>query len=236
MDSPMMFRSGELPSPLSQRYRVIALDQIGFGRSAKPLVNYRVGTFVDFLEGFCKELKVERATFVGNSLGGWVAAAFALKYPNRVERLVLVDAAGFGALVESLGPRTLSALELATREDIRYLGPLTFYHKQFYEGDAILDAAFTQRMSAGDGYTITRFLESMMRREDVLDKRLAALRRPTLVVWGREDKLIPLLFGRQFNQEIIGSRLVIIERCGHMPQVECASEFNTTLLKFLGGE
>jgi hypothetical protein len=71
---------------LSQKYRVIVPDQIGFGRSDKPLINYRIGTLVDFLDGFYKELKVEHASLVGNSLGGWVAAAFALAHPEKVER------------------------------------------------------------------------------------------------------------------------------------------------------
>jgi len=73
---------------------VIALDQIGFGKSDKPLLSYRVETFVDFLDGFVLALKIDRASFVGNSLGGWVAAAYALAHPERVDRLVLVDSAG----------------------------------------------------------------------------------------------------------------------------------------------
>jgi pimeloyl-ACP methyl ester carboxylesterase len=68
--------------PLAAKFRVIALDQIGFGRSDKPLLNYRVSTFVDFLDGFMSELKIERASLVGNSLGGWVAASFALAHPG----------------------------------------------------------------------------------------------------------------------------------------------------------
>ncbi|MDQ6653100.1 MAG: alpha/beta hydrolase [Acidobacteriota bacterium] len=59
---------------------------------------------------------------------------------------------------------------------------------------------------------------------------------PLLIVWGREDKLIPLPFGKRFSKEIIGSRLIILEQCGHMPQVECDPEFNASLLKFLGGD
>src|SRR5204862_1962693 len=106
-------------SPLAARFRVVALDQIGFGRSDKPLLSYRVSTFVDFLDGFLNELKIERASLVGNSLGGWVAADFALKHPDRIERLVLSDAAGYAALAKPMDPRALNALRLASREDIR---------------------------------------------------------------------------------------------------------------------
>jgi pimeloyl-ACP methyl ester carboxylesterase len=75
---------------LAQKYRVIAPDQVGFGNSDKPLINYRVGTYVDFLDKFLAGLKVERATLAGNSMGGWIAAAYALKYPSKVERLGLL--------------------------------------------------------------------------------------------------------------------------------------------------
>jgi len=113
--------------PLSAKLRVIAFDQIGFGQSDKPLLNYRVSTFVDFLDGFMKELKIERASLVGNSLGGWIATAFALAHPERVDRLVLCDAAGYRALAQAMEPRTLDALKLASRDDIRYwdLSPFT---------------------------------------------------------------------------------------------------------------
>jgi len=214
---------------LSARFRVIALDQIGFGHSDKPLLNYRVSTFVDFLDGFLTELKIERASLVGNSFGGWVAAAFALVHPGRIERLVLSDAAGYAALAKTMDPRAVSALRLASREDIRYLGPLTFHDKRFYQD---VDLAFKQRVTAGDGYTVGRLLDSMIRGDDTLDNRLNVINRPTLILWGRDDKLIPLTFGERFHQEITNSRLQIIDNCGHMPQVECPDQFVTAVLQF----
>src|SRR5262245_39605052 len=79
---------------LAEKYHVFALDQIGFGTSDKPGLNYRVAVLVEFLGGFFKKLGIEKATLVGNSLGGWTAAAFTLAEPQKVEKLVLVDAAG----------------------------------------------------------------------------------------------------------------------------------------------
>src|SRR5437667_8006458 len=134
-------------APLAAKYRVVALDQIGFGRSDKPLLGYRASTFVDFLDGFLSELKIDRASLVGNSLGGWVAADFALTHPERVDRLVLCNAAGYAAVSKTMDPRALSALRLVSREDIRYLGPLTFHDKRFYED---VDHAFKQHVSACD--------------------------------------------------------------------------------------
>jgi pimeloyl-ACP methyl ester carboxylesterase len=215
---------------LSAKFRVIAFDQIGFGRSDKPLLNYRVSTFVDFLGGFLAELKIDRASFIGNSLGGWIAAAYALEHPERIERLVLSDAAGYAALAKTMDPRVLSALRLASREDIQYLGALTFHDKRFYQDT---DAIFKQRVTAGDSYTVGQFLDSMLRGDDILDNRLRMINRPTLVIWGRDDKLIPLRFGERFHQEIANSRLRIIDNCGHIPQVECPEEFAAAVLQFL---
>ena len=222
---------GAVMPALAAKHRVIALDQVGFGRSDKPLLNYRVSTFVDFLDGFLNELKIKRASLVGNSLGGWVAADFALKHPDRIERLVLSDAAGYAALAKTMDPRALNALHLASREDIRYLGPLTFRDKRFYED---VDLAFKQRVTAGDGYTVSQILGSMIRGEDVLDGQLGAIEKPTLILWGRDDKLIPVSFAARFNKEINASQLRIIDGCGHMPHVECAEKFNHALLQFLG--
>ena len=215
---------------LSARFRLIAFDQIGFGHSDKPLLNYRVSTFVDFLDGFLTELKIERVSLIGNSLGGWVAAAFALAHPASMDRLVLCDAVGYAALAQAMDPRALSALRLASREDIQYLGALTFREKRFYQD---VDAIFKQRVTAGDSYTVAQFLDSMVRGDDTLDNRLHALTRPTLVVWGRDDKLVPLRFGQRFHQEIANSQLRIIENCGHIPQLECPNEFATAVLQFL---
>ena len=214
---------------LAAKFRVIALDQIGFGRSDKPLLSYRVTTFVDFLDGFLSELKIDHASLVGNSLGGWVAAALAIAHPERIERLVLSDAAGYTASIKNMNPRTLSALRGASREDIRYLGPLTFHDKGFYED---VDLAFKQRVTAGDGYTVGQVLDSLIRGDDTLDDKLRMITRPTLVLWGRDDKLIPLSFAERFHREIANSRLRIIDNCGHVPQVECPDEYAAAVLQF----
>lgn len=220
--------------PLAQKYRVIVPDQIGFGKSEKPLINYRVGTLVDFLAGLYKELKIERASLVGNSLGGWTVTAFALTHPEKVDRLVLVDAAGF-ALTGDLDPKVLNGLNPSTRAAVKEMMPLIFHNPQMFTSDAAVDAFFTRRVSAGDGYTIQRFIDSIGHGQDVLDNKLGAIKQPTLIVWGREDGLTPLAMGERFKKEIGGSQLFIIEKCGHVPQLEKPAEFNAALMKFLSG-
>jgi 2-hydroxy-6-oxonona-2,4-dienedioate hydrolase len=221
--------------PLSKKYRVIAPDQIGFGRSDKPTINYRISTLVDFLDAFCKELKIERASLVGNSLGGWAATAFALAHPAKVDRLVLVDAAGF-KIAQGFDPRVASWLNPATIADTKQILSLIFYNKQLFVNDATAALFFTRKITVNDSYTVQRFIDAALRGDDVLDGRLTQVKQPTLIIWGREDLLTPLAMGERFKQEIPGSQLLIIEKCGHVPQLEKAAEFNEALMKFLGGE
>ena len=79
--------------PLSSGFHVIALDQIGYGKSDKPVMRYTVGNFAEYLHGFMEALNIPKASLVGNSLGGWVALDFTIRHPDMVDKLVLVDAA-----------------------------------------------------------------------------------------------------------------------------------------------
>ncbi|MBV8856617.1 MAG: alpha/beta fold hydrolase [Acidobacteria bacterium] len=217
---------------LAEKFRVIVPDQVGFGQSDKPFINYRVGTYVDFLDKFLSELKVERATLVGNSMGGWVAALYAVRYPSKVERLVLVDSAGF-APPKEFDLSTLSGLNPSTREEMKRLAGMVFYNP-LLRSDAAVDVLLAERMSAGDGYTIQRLVESIYRGEDMLDGKLGAVKQPVLLVWGREDGLTPLAReGEKFKRELPSAQWVVFDGCGHVPQFEKAAEFNAAVLKFL---
>lgn len=223
-------------TPLAEKYHVIVPDQIGFGRSDKPFISYRVGTYVDFLDKLYGTLKIERATLVGNSMGGWIAVLYALAHPEKVERLVLVDAAGFAPPKEFDAARLNAFMNPSTREGMRQLASLAFYNKALFTSDAAIDVMLTQRLSAGDGHVIQSLMESVARREDLLDNRLAGVKQPTLLIWGRADGLTPLKeYGERFQREIQGSELIVLEKSGHVPQVEQAAEFNAALLKFLSG-
>ena len=217
---------------LAQKFRVIVPDQVGFGRSDKPLINYRVATYVDFLDKFLAGLKIERASLVGNSMGGWIAAAYTLKHPTKVERLVLADAAGF-APPKEFDLSTLSGLNPSTREQTKMLAGMVFSNPLF-KSDAAIDAMLEQRISAGDGYTIQSLVESIHRGEDMLDGKLGGIKQPVLLIWGREDGLTTLAReGERFKREIPQAQLVVFDGCGHVPQVEKAAEFNAAVLKFL---
>lgn len=217
---------------LAEKYHVVVPDQIGFGKSDKPLVNYRIRTYVDFLDQFCKQLRIERASLVGNSMGGWIAAAFTAAFPDRVDKLLLVDAAGYKP-PKDLDTRTFYGLNPTTREGMKVLVAKVFYNKLFLT-DAAIDQSIAVRLAAGDGYTINSITESIIRGEDFLDDAVKTIKRPTLLIWGRQDGLVPLAEGEHFNRDIAGSKLVVFDQCGHMPQIEKPAEFNAAVLKFLG--
>lgn len=221
--------------PLAANYHVVAPDQIGFGKSDKPLINYGIGTYVDFLDQFCKQLKIERASLVGVSMGGWIAASYTVAFPDKVDRLVLVDSAGY-APPANFDIRTFYGLNPSTRAGMKALSEKVFYNQALFGSDAVIDQLLARRINAGDGYTINSIIESLGRGEGFLDKRVQSIKQPTLIVWGRQDGLVLLSDGERFKKEIANSTLVVFEKCGHVPNVEKAPEFNAAVLKFLAAQ
>jgi pimeloyl-ACP methyl ester carboxylesterase len=115
---------------------------------------------------------------------------------------------------------------------MKILAAKVFYNKQFLT-DAAIDQAIAARLAAGDGYTIKSITESIIRGEDFLDDTVKTIKQPTLIVWGRQDGLVSLAEGERFNKDIAGSKLIVIDECGHVPPVEKPVEFNAAVIKFL---
>jgi len=212
---------------LSAKYHVYAPDQIGFGHSDKPLLDYKIATFVDFLHAFMQSQNLSKATLVGNSLGGWIALDFAARHPEMVDKLVLVDSAGLPwgrAIAVDLNPASL--------EDMRTLLDSIFYDKKMVSEEFVLQA-FTNHVRNNDSYTIQRTLAGFAQNQ-FEDAKLASIHSATLVVWGRQDELISVSSGEKLRDGIPGAKLVVFEHCGHVPQLEKAAEFNQALIDFLG--
>jgi pimeloyl-ACP methyl ester carboxylesterase len=215
---------------LSQDFRVIALDQIGYGQSDKPLMRYTVENFSDYLHGFLLALKISKASLVGNSLGGWVALDFTIRHPQMVAKLVLVDAAGLrpaAALKWPEGERkTLSPL------NTHWFFDLMEANKQWATTD-LGPNAFERHVQNGDSYTVASSVAEMVTGHDFEDNKLAKVHVPTLIIWGRDDLLIPLAMGEQFHQSIAGSQMTVIDGTGHIPMLDKSAEFNQAVRKFL---
>lgn len=212
---------------LSAKHHVYALDQVGFGHSDKPLLDYKIATFSDFLLGFMRAQNLNKAALVGNSLGGWIAVDFAVHHPEMVDKLVLVDAAGlpWGKMVAvNLNPSTL--------EETRGLLESLFYNKKFVTEDFVTQV-FTNHVHNNDSYTIHQTMAGFVQNQ-LVDSKLASIHAPTLIVWGRDDELLPASDGEKFRAGIAGAKLVVFDQCGHVPQIEKAADFNKVLLDFLG--
>jgi pimeloyl-ACP methyl ester carboxylesterase len=220
--------------PMSQKCRLLVPDQIGFGKSDKPLLDYNIQTYVDFLNEFLRQLKVEKASLVGESLGGWIAALYVAEIGGGahlvpVERLVLVDAAGLkqDQPIPDLNPSSLAAM--------RGLMEAVFYDTSWLNDDA-LRKVFTDKLAVHDGYTVRSILSNPQRETQRLDGRLGSIKVPTLVVWGKQDKLLPIASGQRYAGGIAGAKLVSFEKCGHVPPVEKTEEFVAAVTPFLGGD
>jgi triacylglycerol lipase len=218
--------------PMAQKYRLLVPDQIGFGRSDKPLLDYSIQTYVDFLNEFLRQLKVEKASLVGESLGGWIAGLYVAEMGGGahmipVEKLVLVDAAGLkqDKPIPDLNPSSLAAM--------RGLMEAVFYDTSWLNEDA-LRKTFTDKLATKDGYTVRSLLGNPGLGTERLDDRLGSIKVPTLVTWGKQDKLLPIGAGERYAAGIAGAKLVSFEKCGHVPPVEKTEEFLAAVVAFLG--
>jgi pimeloyl-ACP methyl ester carboxylesterase len=223
---------GRVVAPLSEKYRVIALDQVGFGHSDKPLLDYRIQTYVDFLNEFLHELGVQKASLMGESLGGWISALYVIEVSGGahlvpVEKLVLVDAAGLkqDKPIPNLNPSTLA--------DMRKLMESVFYDTSWLT-EEMLHKIFADKLAKHDGYTVHSILTGPALSSERLDGRLAEVHVPTLVVWGKQDSLLPIASGERYAAGIAGAKLVTFDKCGHVPPVEKTTEFVSAVEAFLG--
>jgi pimeloyl-ACP methyl ester carboxylesterase len=219
--------------PMAQKYRLLVPDQIGFGKSDKPLLDYSIQTYVDFLNEFLRQLKVEKVSLVGESLGGWIAALYVAEIGGgahliAVDKLVLVDAAGLklDTPVPNLNPSSLQGM--------RVMMEAVFYDTSWMNDEA-LRKIFTDKLAAKDGYTVRSISVNPALATERLDDRLGSIKVPTLVVWGKQDKLLPIASGERYAAGIAGAKLVSFDKCGHVPAIEKTEEFLAAVTAFLGG-
>jgi pimeloyl-ACP methyl ester carboxylesterase len=228
-------RWGPNIEPLAKYFHVFALDQIGFGESDKPLANYHTGMLADFLVGFLKAVGVSKASLVGNSMGAGVALYTAVHYPDMVERIVLADGGGYRSAAGPAAPPTADALRRrqlqnsVTREETREFFRILFHDKGLVT-DKMVDEQLTLRLRAA--FTITKMQEAG-ERGSLTEAEVRDVKAPTLILWGKYDELANPAGADRLEKAITGARKVIIDNCGHMPQLEKAEEFNRLVRDFL---
>jgi pimeloyl-ACP methyl ester carboxylesterase len=232
---------------LQRDYTVLAPDFLGHGVSEKPLGDYSLGNLATVQRDFLNILGIDRATVVGQSFGGGVAMQFSYQFPERCERLVLVDAGGLG--------RELSwILRLATLPGAEYVTPGLFPGFLGSWGDSIVkffgDRGFRNAealemwrayKSLTEGESRRAFIRTMRSVIDpggqsvsAADRLYLAARMPTLIVWGDRDRIIPLDHAYRAHEAIPNSRLEVMTGVGHFPHVEEPIGFVEILRDFLG--
>lgn len=224
--------------PLAKEFHVFALDQIGFGESDKPLANYHTGMLAEFLVGFLKAAGIQKASLVGNSMGAGVALYTAAKFPQVVDKIVLADGGGFrSASARDAAPPTAEALHRrqiqnsVTREETREFFRILFHDKSLVT-DKMVDDQLAMRLRSA--FTITKIQESGEKGLGGLtEAEVRGVKAPTLIVWGKYDELANPAGADRLAEAIAGSKKVIIDNCGHMPQLEKAAEFNSLVRDFL---
>ena len=227
---------------LAQGARVYAVDLPGHGLSPAPDTEYRAEEGGAFLLAFIEAVCGEPTALVGLSAGGLMCAIAAAERPDLVSRLVLVSSAGFGRDIGwTLRLLTLPGLdrfiEEATPDKVR--GAL---EHQVYDPATItpelVEAVYHVWQQPGNRRAFIRGLRSNIslfgvRRWRRHLRRASLLALPVLIVWGRNDRTIPVKHAYRAVKRVAGARLHVFDRCGHMPPFECASEFNQVVAEFL---
>lgn len=218
---------------LAGEHRVLAPDMAGFGFSDKPGV-YSMERWVHQLDGFLAALGLQKVSLVGNSFGGGLAIAFAARFPERVDRLVLMGSMGVEFPITE-GLDRVWGYE-ASIENMRAVLDFFAYDRTLVNDDlaqlryrASVEPGMQEAFSAMFPAPRQRWVTSMATPEATI----AALPHETLIIHGRDDKVIPLDNAYRLLQLINRSQLHVFGRCGHWTQIEHAKAFNGLLLQFL---
>jgi pimeloyl-ACP methyl ester carboxylesterase len=218
---------------LQATLRVVTVDLPGHGLTGVTVENdYSADGMVAFLESFTRKLGLDQAfVLAGNSMGGHVAWRYTIAHPDRVSKLVLVDSGGVSSPdVDSPMPLAFKlARNPITSPLVRKLQPRALFEatlkKAFYDQSLVTPEMVDRywelnRRHGTPDATIARF--KLPRVDAVAQARLNEIKVPTLVLWGREDALIPVALANVFSQSIAQSKVIIYDRCGHIPMEELA--------------
>lgn len=227
---------------LAAEHDVVAFDFPGYGESDRPdpsEFRYDASGFLDTLIGVLDVLGIEKATLVGQSMGGAVSLYAAARRPERVERLVVVDPLCYPwrpplparfALAPVAGPWLLRAM--ATRGMCKQVMRREIYNDPACVSEDWIDYVW-ERLNRPGGIEAAAATMRFVADPGIIASSVRAVRAPTLIVWGENDRLFPSGFARRLEADITGSTSKIIPGCGHSPPEERPEELLATILPFL---
>jgi 4,5:9,10-diseco-3-hydroxy-5,9,17-trioxoandrosta-1(10),2-diene-4-oate hydrolase len=229
---------------LAQKHRVYAIDLVGFGRSDKPSVEYSLPFFAQFVKDFMETQNIDRPSLVGWSLGGGVSLQFAIQFPERLDKLILLDSMGFGRETHlmfrlSSIPWIGKMLSRPSKKGTaRLLKECVFDHTLITDEIVDLYYQFAALPGGHEAWLATLCSNasfSGIKKEVIQAFRhnLGAISKPTLIIWGKQDRVLPVKHASIAESWITNARVHLIDDCGHCPQMEHPEEFNTQVLEFL---
>ncbi len=235
--------SSTIPA-LAARHRVVAPDLLGFGLSAKPSPSVFAASDpfayeVEFLIEFLDALGLDRVAVVGSSFGGGLALRLATNHPERVSRLVLVASMGLGRSIHPVYKLLASSLfgsRIAQPDRARIRRMWSWVvHDPSLITDRIVDRNFELLSEPGaiEVIVAARYGVNIAGQKIVFYEDLPRIGQPTLIVWGREDRIFPARHATRAARLIPSAELVVFERCGHLPPFECPEVFNHVVAEFL---
>jgi pimeloyl-ACP methyl ester carboxylesterase len=226
----------------AQERRVIALDLPGFGRTPEPRDKITIPGYGRFVDALCEKLSLGRVDMVGNSMGGFVAAEVAIQFPERIDQLILISAAGITSANIAQRPiltagRIATAVvsygaarhrQIAARPKSRHLAlALVARYPSRLRADLAYEGFFKGAGKPGFDDALRACLDYDFR------DRLPEIRQPTLIAWGEKDSIIPVKDAAEFERLIPDSRKVVMKDTGHIPMAERPETFNDLMMEFL---
>jgi pimeloyl-ACP methyl ester carboxylesterase len=231
-------------SALAQVRRVYAVDILGFGRSDKPILRSPVTHATKLIQAFMISQNIGRAVLVGESMGGGLALQFTLLYPEMVNRLVLADSGGLGKEAP-LHLRIMSIPILGeivshpSREGLKTVLSNIFYDQELINDERI-EEGYQMASLPGAQRAQLHILRAMINvfgaKPDIyqfITDHLGKIEIPTLILWGAQDQVLPIAHAHFAMSKLPNAQLHIFDPCGHVPNIECAHEFNTVVADFL---
>ncbi len=226
-----------LPPLVGAGYRVVTFDNRGFGFSGKPPHGYSTSDYARLVVALLDSLGISSAVLVGHSMGGVIAAETALRHPDRVRGLVLIDAAGYGVS----WPGVLKIARwpfvgaIATSFRGRWISG-RILRSTYAVPDKVTEADVDQYYAPVPDPDFGRALRGVLREfrfDGLAGGRVATLQTSTLIVWGEGDRWIPMRTGSRFARELPRNAFVVLPHTGHAAAEESYDEVNRLLLDFL---
>jgi 2-hydroxy-6-oxonona-2,4-dienedioate hydrolase len=229
----------DIPQALSEQFHTICVDLIGFGGSDKPLLNYTISYFSQFVKSFLRQIGIndsDKVTIIGHSLGGYIAADYAIENKEQIEKLVLIDSSGMLDRPTSLLEQYLDAA-METDPISRYSKVKKVFEGLMSQPFRLLPIITDIFISVIEKPGAKHAFESAFRNSTASSINMERLEKikdlPCLIIWGEKDDLIPLEHIDRFRQILKDADTIVIDDAGHSPFVEKTAIVYQKLLTFL---